>query len=314
MKYYSNTIIKSSIIVLIILGFFVYNFIPVISFPDSIWTTRDDCGDETQDVNHYTVGDHVYINGEGFSPGDYYWEIKGKPGGASCDPGQIVANGTVTVGSIGDFCFDAYTIANDDCGEYQVKLDTKGDNYKVTGEVFDCSDYTNEDDCNYFNDCEWCYECDGKKWSGGPDRCIDVGTCNYECVVDHCGAECLPGQTAEKCLPDGAEILTCFNYVSYEYPEYNYCKDTCEWDNCKTKNITEDDPRCYQTLPRPSCDGEEWDWTPNTQSWDNYGSCPSCSQPSFNYEIPTFNYEPPKFNMPKPSFDFPKFDFPSFNR
>jgi len=73
----------------------------------AIWTTNGGCGDETQDVNHFQAGDHVYINGDGFGAGSYYWYIKGQPGGASADPGIKVAEGTYTVGSSGAFCFHA---------------------------------------------------------------------------------------------------------------------------------------------------------------------------------------------------------------
>lgn len=112
--------------------------------PTAIWTTKNDCGDWTQDVNHYAAGDVVYINGA-FAAGTYTWSITGLP--ASCDPNQVVASGTVTVdgscsftggnvggsctGGTGQFCFPAYQILAGDCGEYQVKLDTKGDNYRV---------------------------------------------------------------------------------------------------------------------------------------------------------------------------------------
>jgi len=306
-KYSPNLIIKTFVIFLV-LGFLVYN-IPTYASPDAIWTTKDDCGDEAQDVNHFAIGDHVYINGEGFSPDSYSWTIKGKPGGASCDPNIIVASGTVVVDSSGSFCFDAYTVASDDCGEYQVKLDTKGDNYRVTPGVFDCSDYTTQEDCDYYTDCEWCYECDGKKWSGGPDRCVDAGTCNYECFVGECDAECLPGQTDKRCLPEGTVIYYCLNYISYEIPEFDTCNENCEWDNC-TEIVTEDDPRCYERLPRPSCDGG------NLASCFNYIK-PSFDfqRPSFDLEMPSFDFETPSFDFEKPSFEFTRPDFSSyFNR
>lgn len=99
----------------------------------AIWTTANDCGDESQDVNHYVTGEQVYINGAGFSPNTTYpWEIKGKAGGASGDPNIVVASGTITTNSNGAFCFNAYTIQPDDWGEYQVKVSNKGDNYRVT--------------------------------------------------------------------------------------------------------------------------------------------------------------------------------------
>lgn len=90
----------------------------------SIWTTKNDCGTVQQDVNQYAIGEKVYINGNKFDAGDYEWEIKGLGGSensqASCDPDKEVASGNYAVNESGGFCFEAYTIANDDCGEYKV--------------------------------------------------------------------------------------------------------------------------------------------------------------------------------------------------
>lgn len=97
----------------------------------AIWTTSGSCG-APQNVNHYQSGNVIYINGSGFDAGDYDWHIKGQPGGASGDPGDVVASDTVTVGAGGAFCFAAYTVHGDDWGEYSVKVGTKGDNYNVT--------------------------------------------------------------------------------------------------------------------------------------------------------------------------------------
>jgi hypothetical protein len=102
--------------------------------PGAIWTTKNDCGSEQQDVNHFSPGDTVYINGSGFNAGSYSWQIKGQPGNSSGDPGQVVASGSVSVGESGDFCFSAYTVKSDDWGEYSVKVGSKGDNYRVPGQ------------------------------------------------------------------------------------------------------------------------------------------------------------------------------------
>ncbi len=100
----------------------------------AIWTTESACGDETQDQNHYAIGEIVYVNGSNFDPNtEYDWKIEGQPGGASCDPGIVVASGTILTDENGDFCFDAYTVQNDDCGEYKVNVGNKGDNYRVDG-------------------------------------------------------------------------------------------------------------------------------------------------------------------------------------
>jgi len=99
--------------------------------PGAIWTTRNTCGSPDKDVNIYQTGETVYVNGNNFDPGSYPWSIVGQPGGASGDPGQTVAGGTVTLGEDGAFCFAAYTIPADDWGTYNVTVGNKGDNYRV---------------------------------------------------------------------------------------------------------------------------------------------------------------------------------------
>jgi hypothetical protein len=113
----------------------------------AIWTTTGSCGDETQDTNHFGVGEEVYINGSNFAPGTYSWSIEGKPGGASCDPHVTVAGGDLTVDATGAFCFYAYTVASDDCGEYNVSFGGKNDNYRVEEEaILQISDITIDTD------------------------------------------------------------------------------------------------------------------------------------------------------------------------
>ncbi|MBN1480656.1 hypothetical protein EH223_21115, partial [candidate division KSB1 bacterium] len=118
--------------------------------PGAIWTTKNDCGDETQDANHYAIGEDVYINGSNFDPNtEYDWQIEGQPGQASCDPGQVVASATITTDENGDFCFYAYTVQNDDCGEYKVNVGNKGDNYRVdTNPAIDIEKSTNGEDAD----------------------------------------------------------------------------------------------------------------------------------------------------------------------
>lgn len=100
--------------------------------PGAIWTTKGDCGNVSQDVNHYAIGETIYINGAGFDAGDYDWVINGNPGRASCDSDAVVASGNYAVDSSGAFCFEAYTVLNDDCGEYKVAFgEKKGDNYRI---------------------------------------------------------------------------------------------------------------------------------------------------------------------------------------
>jgi uncharacterized repeat protein (TIGR01451 family) len=106
--------------------------VPASAAAGSIWTTRGDCIDP-QDANQYAFNEWVQLNGANFDPGqEVDWTIEGQPGGASCDPGAIVAYGTVTADSTGAFCFPAYQVNPDDCGTYSVTATgTKGDNYRV---------------------------------------------------------------------------------------------------------------------------------------------------------------------------------------
>jgi len=121
------------VVLVVVLGVLL---VPSVSAGKSgaIWTTKGDCGSEHQDVNHFSPGNKIYINGSGFDAGSYSWRIKGQPGGSSGDPGQVVASGSVSVGGSGDFCFSAYTVKSDDWGEYSVKVGNKGDNYRVPGQ------------------------------------------------------------------------------------------------------------------------------------------------------------------------------------
>jgi len=106
----------------------------------SIWTTSVTCATPAlQDQNQYSVGDHVYIRGDGFAvTTTYYFQIVEVNAGGGSKP--VVASGsTVTDALTGYFCVDAHTIAATEAGgEYDVQVDTntdfhgaKHDNYKV---------------------------------------------------------------------------------------------------------------------------------------------------------------------------------------
>ncbi len=120
-----------SIMLVMSLAVMLAGFISANGNPGSIWTTNGDCGDESQDVNHYGLGETVYINGNNFNAGIYAWDITGQPGQASCDPNIVVASGNITIDSSGAFCFEAYTIQIGDCGEYKASVGNKHDNYRV---------------------------------------------------------------------------------------------------------------------------------------------------------------------------------------
>jgi|GEM_PF-4402011 len=177
-----------------------------ILFTDAaIWTTKNNCDSQNQDVNKYSINEIVYINGDGFSSGTYNWTIVGKPGGASCDPNEIVASGTRIINSSESFCIAAYNISSDDCGEYQVKFDVKGDNYRVIpsgcSSDSDCGIESSELMCSGINvinmtitpDCIFERErCISEKCLPPIGRCIftssntTIKTCNLSSSVYSC--------------------------------------------------------------------------------------------------------------------------------
>jgi hypothetical protein len=95
--------------------------------PGAIWTTNSTCGVSNQDVNHFNVGDHVYINFSGFQPGTYPWSIQKISGNVK----TVIASGNFVVGPSGSGCFDAHTIQQGEGGhEYSVNFGNKNDNYR----------------------------------------------------------------------------------------------------------------------------------------------------------------------------------------
>ena len=123
--------LKSTLTSFTIFSLMLFSLGNVFADPGSIWTTTSSCGADPQDENHYVVGSSVHINGDGFNPGVYSWDITGQPG--SSDPGIVVASGSVTVDASGTFCFDAYIIQPGDDGEYKADVNHKFDNYNVEG-------------------------------------------------------------------------------------------------------------------------------------------------------------------------------------
>jgi hypothetical protein len=105
----------------------------------AIWTTQETCNDPAaQDANHYDVGETVHIRGDGFDADTTLsWSITGQPGGASSDPGIVVASGDVLTDGTGYFCVAAYTVLPGDDGEYTVDVESasKNDNYRVEDEA-----------------------------------------------------------------------------------------------------------------------------------------------------------------------------------
>jgi hypothetical protein len=105
----------------------------------SIWTTDVDCDvSVAQNQNLYAVGQTIYVRGENFDASTpFSWSIEGMPGGASGDPGVVVASGSADTDDAGAFCLNLYEVAPDDWGVYSVDVTQgrtgKNDNYRVDG-------------------------------------------------------------------------------------------------------------------------------------------------------------------------------------
>lgn len=201
-------------------------------FSDSaIWTTRNDCGSQSQNVNLFSIGEIVYINGNGFSAGNYSWEIKGKPGGASCDPNQVVANGTQVVNASGTFCIGAYNVSSGDCEEYQAKFDTKGDNYRVTG-----GNCTKNKDCGEENSELACFGNNVTNITFTP-ACLN-GSCvftNSTQFIMSCGnassqVVCIGNNLTNVSIMPGCSGGSCINTTTYNI--IRTCQGGCENSTC----------------------------------------------------------------------------------
>ena len=79
------------------------------------------CGDSI--AGEYNRGDTVFVQGWQFQGNaDFTGSIFGFDGGGSCDPGSTVATFNGTTDGSGNFCVNAYTVANDDCGQYYIRV------------------------------------------------------------------------------------------------------------------------------------------------------------------------------------------------
>ncbi len=93
----------------------------------AIWTTDSSCA--PQDLNHYSLGQAIWIRAAGFTPNkEYSWFIN------ETGPGHpTVVSGTQTTNSAGYVCFYAYTFTSSDTinNPYQAKFSNKNDNFSV---------------------------------------------------------------------------------------------------------------------------------------------------------------------------------------
>lgn len=98
-----------------------------------------------------------------------------------------------------------------------------------TGCLPPCSSYSSQSSCESDLRCDWCFQCNNLKYSGGPDRCVPAGTCVYYCEfspVTYCNAQC---EADANCQP------YCNGSIRYYNPSCHSCSCTCRYgstENC----------------------------------------------------------------------------------
>lgn len=115
-----------------------------------------------------------------------------------------------------------------------------------------CSGYTAQASCDADNDCEWCDSCQDGAYSGGSDRCVSSGNCNYACTIGECGADCTDTCNPTECdAQDG-----CYSGTYRDYSDvFNSCTNCqCTSNSCTdyTEEITDNDEDGYDT----ECDSD----------------------------------------------------------
>ncbi len=222
----------------------------------AIWTTLNDCGGSAQDVNHYSIGDNVYINGKDFSGSTTYaWAITGQGGGASCDPDAQVASGNAQTYANGTFCFNAYRVQTGDCGEYSVNFGDKNDNYRINQPT--------------------CVDLDSDGYYAGPTaECPDGTDCNDQNRTVNPGAPERCNGFDDNCDGQVDEDLT-FDDDGDGYTSIGSCQGTR--DDCDDQ-----DPDAHPGAPEicngldDDCDGQVDEGLTFDADGDGYTSLESC--------------------------------------
>jgi hypothetical protein len=114
-------------------------------------------------------------------------------------------------------------------------------------EMTPCSSYGNSGSCEADPNCDWCSQCSGNLYSGGSDRCVNTGTCNYLCEFSptpFCGATC-------------EQNSDCQSYCNGNTRYFN--------GNCNSG--------CQCTFSSENCDSQDKWYNTTTKQWISTGQC-----------------------------------------
>lgn len=169
--------------------------------PGEIWTTRKDCEHLNLEVEQFSHGDWVYINGKDFDPGTYEWAVSGPADKGSDYYGKTVAFGEILVDESGLFDLPVYQIMEEDTGLYYISVGNKQTNYSVniaTGSVRvtvgSCQNPTGISRTEVtFTLVNAILNIDGKSYDGSVTLYLEPGVYDYVWVgkPGYAGGECL---------------------------------------------------------------------------------------------------------------------------
>jgi len=166
-----------------------------------IWTTIKDCGHLNLEVDQFSNGDWVYINGKDFDPGTYEWAVMGPADKGSDYYGKTVAFGEMLVDESGLINIPVYQIMEEDTGLFYISVGNKQTSYSVniaTGSVRvtigSCKNPTGISRTEVtFTLVNAILNIDGKSYDGSVTLYLEPGVYDYVWVgkPGYAGGECL---------------------------------------------------------------------------------------------------------------------------
>lgn len=92
-------------------------------------------------------------------------------------------------------------------------------------------------DCTTDTNCQVCPECLNNKYSGGPDRCVNVGTCSHQCNINKCNSNLLKCDSNNGFVPTTRCDIKCKDANTLSLPNIQSITNSCQ-DNCiPTTNV-----------------------------------------------------------------------------